>query len=111
MELFQILACTDSDMKVIFGIIQTAMNLVRWAIPIILIVMGTVDIAKVVITSNNDEKEVKAATKKFTTRIIYAIVIFLIPTIVSLLFKLIPSSVGANADFNGNNWKDCWDGK
>ena len=111
MEFFQILACTDADMKVIFGVIQTAMNLVRWAIPIILIVMGTIDIAKVVTTSNNDEKEVKAATKKFTTRIIYAIVIFLIPTIISLLFKLIPSNVGANSDFNGNNWKDCWDGK
>jgi len=111
MEFFQILACTDEDMKVLFGVIQTVMNVIRWVIPIILIVMGTMDIAKVVTTSNNDEKEVKAATKKLTTRVIYAIVIFLIPTIVSLIFKLLPSNIGAGADLNGNNWKDCWDGK
>ena len=111
MEFFQILACTDEDMKVLFGVIQTVMNVIRWVIPIILIVMGTMDIAKVVTTSNNDEKEVKAATKKLTTRVIYAIVIFLIPTIVSLIFKLLPASIGAGADLKGNNWKDCWDGK
>lgn len=111
MEFFQILACTDEDMKVIFGFIQTIMNVIKWAIPIILIVMGTLDIAKIVISGNQDEKEVKAATKKLTTRVIYAVIIFLIPTIVSLIFNLIPDSVGAGKDFNGNNWKDCWNGK
>lgn len=111
MEFFQILACTDEDMKVIFGVIQTVMNVIKWAIPVILIIMGTMDIAKVVTAGEGKDDDVKKATKKFANRVIYAVVIFLIPTIVSLLFNLIPENVGANESFNGNSWKDCWNGK
>ena len=89
MENFQILLECTSDVQTILGLVNTILNLIRWVIPIILIVMVTMDIAKIVITSNNDEKEVKAATKKFTTRIIYAVVIFLIPTIIRAIFGLI----------------------
>ena len=89
MENFKILLECTEDMQTILGLVNTVLNIIRWVIPIILIVMGTLDIAKVVISSDNDEKEVKAATKKLTTRVIYAVVIFLIPTIVSALFNLI----------------------
>lgn len=89
MENFKILLECTGDIQTILGLVNTVLNVIRWVIPAILIVMGTLDIAKVVISSENDEKEVKAATKKLTTRVIYAVVVFLIPTIVSALFSLI----------------------
>lgn len=89
MENFQILLECTSEMRTILGLVNTVLNLIRWVIPIILIVMVTMDIAKIVTTSNNDEKEVKAAQKKFTTRIIYAVIIFLIPTAIKLIFQLV----------------------
>ena len=89
MENFQILLECTSEIQTILGLVNTVLNLIRWVIPIILIVMVTMDIAKIVVTSNNDEKEVKAAQKKFTTRIIYAVIIFLIPTLVKAVFGLI----------------------
>ena len=46
---------------------------------------------------------------KIVTRIVFAVIIFLVPTIVGLLFKLIPV---ADSDKNVNiqcaTWSDCW---
>jgi len=107
MEFFQILAeCGDTDLITILGVVRAALNIVTFVIPIILIVLGIVDLSKAVVTSK--EEEVKKAQKMFFQRVIYAVVIFLVPLIVSLLFRLLPSGVfGSNEA--GYNWKDCWD--
>ena len=55
-------------------------------IPIILIIMGIVDFGKAMVT---EEKEVKGAIRKLIFRAISGVVIFLIPTIVYLLFNLV----------------------
>ena len=90
MENLQMLAdlCT-TELKTILGLVNTILNLIKYAIPIVLIVLGTLDIAKVVTAGEGKDDDVKKATKKFTTRVIYALVVFLIPTIISLLFQLI----------------------
>ena len=106
MEFFQILGkCGDQDLLTILSVVRAALNVVMFVIPIILIVLGIVDLSKAVIAS--DEKKTKEAQKMFVTRLIYAVVIFLIPTIVSLLFNLLPDAV-FGSDINGYTWKDCW---
>ena len=106
MEFFQILAeCGDEDLITILSVVRAAINVVSFAIPIILIVLGIVDISKAVVAS--DEKKTKEAQKMFTTRLIYAVVIFLIPTVVSLLFNLLPDAV-FGGEMDGYTWKDCW---
>lgn len=89
MENLQMLVECTQDLQTILGLVNTVLNLVKYAIPVILIIMGTLDIAKVVTAGEKQEEDVKKATKKFTNRVIYAVVIFLIPTIISLIFDLV----------------------
>ena len=109
MNLFQVLAgvCSNTDLKTILSIIKTAITAIQWAIPIVLIILGTVDLSKAVIAQ--DDKQTKEAQKRFLNRVIYAVVIFLIPLIISLIFGLLPSSVFGTDENVGYNWKDCWD--
>ena len=96
--------CTYLDP--IISIIKTVLNIVRWAIPITLIVIGTFDMMKAVIASKEDE--IKAAQKLLIKRVVYAVVIFLIPTIVYFVFNIVSSTDGI--DGTGNFW-DCWNQK
>lgn len=74
-------------------------------VPIILIVLGTFDLAKAVIAS--DEKATKEAQGRLVKRCIYAIAVFFIVTLVSLLFTMVGSIAGDSAT-GLNNWSDCW---
>lgn len=74
-------------------------------IPIILIVLGTIDLGKAVISS--DEKEVKAAQGRLLKRCIYAVAVFFIVTIVSLLFNLIANVASEDVE-NATGWAACW---
>ena len=87
-NLHMLVECTE-DLQNILGLFNKVLNLIKYAIPILLIVLGTLDIAKVVTAGEGKDDDVKKATKKFTTRVIYAVVIFLIPTIISVLFDLV----------------------
>ncbi len=55
-------------------------------IPIILILMGSIDLTKSVLSS--DEKMMKMATSSFIKRCLAAVIVFFVPVIVELLFSL-----------------------
>ena len=111
MNFVQILDC-DADFVAILKIVRWVVTLICFAIPIILIVLCILDIAKIVTAGNIDDKLKKEVTSKVVTRVIFAVLIFLVPTIVGLIFKLIPIS---DADKNvsvtgiGGTWGDCWE--
>ncbi len=89
--------CQDAGF--ILGIIVTAVKILRWAIPVLLIVLITFDLVKVVSASIPDEKSKKEALEKIVKRVIFAVIIFLIPSIVNIiLLKIEPIS----KDSNGN---------
>lgn len=66
-------------------------NLIKVAIPVILIVLGMIDFLKAVIS--NDEKNMKASTSTFVRRGIAAFVIFFVFTIVQFVFSLVDDGV------------------
>lgn len=79
--------------------------IIQIGIPIILIVLGTLDLGKAVIASKEDE--IKNAQKMLIKRCIYAVMVFFVVLIVKLVFGLF-------ADTNNENlieptWSDCWD--
>lgn len=80
---------------------------VQMGIPIILLVLGTLDLGKAVLSS--EDKEVKAAQGRLIKRILYAVVIFFMTTIVSLVFNIVANYNGGD-DRVGNaaSWLDCW---
>lgn len=110
MNLFLIsdVECT-ADVQAIIAIIKGVLTFVQWAVPIVLIALGTIDMFKAV--SSNDEKATKAAQKKFATRLIYAVVIFLIPWIIQIVFGFagnILGDQGTEADNAIKNFFNCW---
>ena len=107
-NLFQIGAVSSSckDILPIVRIIKTGvLPIIQIGIPIILILLGTIDLGKAVIAS--DEKEVKAAQSRLIKRCIYAVAIFFIVTLVTLVMNLIGKAQDNNAS-NYNDWKSCW---
>ena len=96
--------CADgSGMITVFKIIKTCLNVVRIAVPIILIVMTVLDISKNVI--NPDEKD---SMGKIGNRIIAAVIVFLVPTIVNLVVKIADVALGNNSASSENSLIDCW---
>ena len=73
-------------------------------IPIGLILMGTIDLGKAVIAS--DEKEIKEQQGKLIKRFIYAAVVFLIFTLVRVVMGIVSESKASGADTD--TWLSCW---
>ena len=80
----------------ILDIAKFILTAIQWAAPILLILWGSLDLVKAVIAGKEDE--IKKHQGALVKRIISAVIIFLIPTIVSLLLGLIGS----------NDWRGCW---
>ena len=77
--------------------------LVQLFIPIVLIILGTIDLGKAVIAS--DDKEVKAAQGRLIKRFIYAALIFFVTTLVSVLMDLV--SKGGDDAGDTTSWQSC----
>ena len=108
MNLVQIMACPE-DLQPIFKFIKFGLfPIIQIGIPIILIVMGSIDLGKAVLSS--DDKEIKGATGKLIKRAIAAIAVFFVATIVSLLMGLFKGSGSTeNNNVSGTeDWRDCW---
>ncbi len=96
-------ACEDI-LPIVRVVRKGIMPLIQIGIPIVLIVLGTVDLGKAVIAS--DDKEIKAAQGRLIKRVLYAAVIFFMVTIVGLVFNIVATS-GTN-DGVGDDWRSCW---
>lgn len=111
MEFIQLLDVTcEEDIKTIVSAIKFVFNLIQWAIPLVLIVLGTIDMFKAM--ASGDEKKTKEVQKTFVRRLIYAVVAFLIPFIISLAFTFVGKMIGDESAQEGKNTYDnffaCW---
>lgn len=70
----------------LLDMIKSVITIVKIAIPLILIVTGTMDFAQAIFSSNEDG--IKKAQGKFTKRVIMAVVIFLIPSVLKVLLSI-----------------------
>lgn len=89
--------CTGGISEAV-GFAKMVIKVLQIAVPIGLIVIGTIDMAKAVIAG--DEKKMKEAQKPFVKRIIAAVIVFLIPIIVNMILSFVTKG---NSD-----WIDCW---
>lgn len=72
--------------------------IVKIVIPIIIIIYGSVDFFRAVVGSKDDE--IKKSAHSLLFRIIAGVAIFLIPTLVSLVFSLISDFANVKGTFN-----------
>ena len=81
-------ACTQ-ELSSVLAVVRWIVNLVKLAVPILLVVLATFDLAKVVTNSKGDDSETKKAVKTLITRIIYGLIIYFVPIIIVWLFTSI----------------------
>ena len=88
---------------VIWQVIGYVFFIAKIVIPIILIILGIVDLGKAVVS--NDDKALSKAAVSLLKRIVAAICIFFIPTIIGVVFDFV---AGFNEDMQ-NDAKNCID--
>lgn len=88
----------------VLRIVNIVINAIWIGIPILLIILGSIDLGKAVISSK--EEEVKKAKKAFINRLLYAIAVFAVVWIVTFIFDQVAKLGLSDADTS--TWKDCW---
>lgn len=88
--------CGNEKVLQVMGIVKLIMNAICIIVPIVLIILGTFDLFKAV-TAGKDE-DIKKKQQTLIKRIIAGVIVFLVPTIVSVLTNLI----------GVEGWKQCW---
>lgn len=85
----------------VFNIISLIIMAIQVVVPILLIIWGMVDFAKAVI--GGDEDKIKAGQKVFLKRLIAAVLVFLIVTIVKLLIGLVGTVAGTESGVSSSD--------
>ncbi len=80
-------ACDDASFLATVLFIKKLVKIITIIIPIVLVLLLSVDIAKAVIAS--DDNEMKKAQKLVIRRIVYALTIFFVPLVVDATFSLL----------------------
>lgn len=107
LDLFQIAADACNGLLPVVKLLrQGIFPIIQIGIPIILILMGTIDLGKAVMS--NDDKEIKGATSKLIKRAIMAVAVFFVVTIVQVVFSWL-TVADDEIGTDGNSWKACWD--
>lgn len=89
------------DTASIWKFIGEIIYIIRIVIPIIIVVLGMIDLGKAVMAG--EEKVVKEAQKSFIKRLIYGVAVFFVFTVVEVVFSLL----GVETD--KGDGKICWD--
>lgn len=87
LEIKPITFCEENRVLKVFQILGYIIFGAKIIVPLILLILGTIDFAKAVISSN--DKAPQEALKSFGLRIVAAIIVFLIPTFLEFLITLI----------------------
>lgn len=85
--------CEDSIS--IWKFVGQIVNILKIVIPVIIILLGTLDLGKAVMAGKEDD--IKKAQSMLIKRIIYGVAIFFVTTIVQVVFGLVAGS-GEDAD-------------
>jgi len=83
----------------VWALIGKIINIIRIAIPVIIVLLGTIDLGKAVI--GGDEKTIKEAQGTLIKRIIYGVAIFFVFVIVQAIFGLVAEKAVSNSS-------KCW---
>ena len=86
------------------NIVHLIVVAIQVVVPILLIIWGMIDFAKAII--GQDEDKIKAGQKLFMKRLIAAVIVFLVVTIVQLLINVAAGI--AEGDGSGSDVNDIW---
>ena len=81
----------------IFRFIGRVLSIFRIVIPLLIIILGTVDLGKAI--AANDENAIKKGTNSLIKRAILGVAIFFLPAIVYMIFNLIDEASETSPEF------------
>lgn len=84
----------------IWKIIGFVIYIIRIAVPILIVLLGTLDLGKAVVAG--EDKKIKESQKSFLVRIVYGVAIFFVFNIVNVVFGLL------GFDLNNGAPRVCW---
>lgn len=91
--------CGNSQLSWIISVFRVVIRIISIAAPFALIIFGSLDFFKAIIAG--DEKEMKQKRKPFIGRLVAAIIILLMPTIINLIMKVV-------AQRSQSDFARCW---
>ena len=77
--------CTETQK--VWALIGSVIRILQIAVPIIIILLGTIDLGKAVMAG--DDKVIKESQKMFLTRLIYGVIVFFVIFIVRAVFSIV----------------------
>lgn len=99
----------------VLGIIGWILTIIKIAIPLVIIALGLIDLAKAAISSKPEE--IKKSATGLIWRFVGGVAIFFIPTIVMIIFGFVSGFGTATEQMGKDNWNVCykcitapWDG-
>lgn len=108
--------CNMRSLDPLWALIGYIIKAIWIGIPIILIILGSIDLGKAVIASKEDE--VKKAKQAFIRRLLYAIAVFAVVWLVRIVLGFVSTlGIDKSYDENGNvienkvnvtGWAACW---
>lgn len=95
------------NMRPFLNIIRYVIVIIQFSVPLLLIILGTVDMFKAM--TKGDEKENKKIIDTFVKRLIYGVVIFIVPFLVKLVLQMINDNILNNqAEVDTMSWLSCF---
>lgn len=88
-------SCTGGVLGLV-AVVRFVLVVIQWVVPIVLIMLGTIDLVKAVIAGKEDD--IKKNQQVLFKRAIAAVIVFLVPLIVTTITGLIGS----------DSWRTCW---
>lgn len=89
----------------IWQLIGLVLLIFKIVIPIILIILGMIDLGKAVVASKSDE--VSKSVKSLAMRAVAAVIIFLIPTLIGFVMGFVSDFRASGAEDDFNVCKSC----
>ena len=89
----------------IVKIVRTIIDLIRYGIPVLLVIFGMIDLGKAVMAGKEDE--MKKAQSTLIKRVIYAVCVFLVVTVVVFIMNIVADS---GAETSDDTWFNCFFG-
>ena len=99
--------CTDGTLDPVLRIIGIVIRIIWIGVPIALIILGSIDLGKAVISSKEDE--VKKAKKAFINRLIYAVLVFAVVWIVTVVIGFVVKVGIPQGETDPTGWSACWE--
>ena len=85
--------CGETSVQRVLVLVGYLLVIVKIAVPLILIVIGTIDLMQAV--TGKDDKSLTKSLKTLLLRVLLGVLIFFIPTIVNVVFDLIYETSGS----------------